>query len=343
MRPERPLKAPDISIVIVNWNTRDLLHQCLESVSRTTEDEPAYHVEVIVIDNASADDSVAMVRSDFPTVRVIASDENTGFASGCNRGIRLSSAPYVLLLNPDTIVLPGAIARTARFMDESPGAGAATCRVLNHDRSDQVCHADFPSLTKIVVGGSSFRAAFHSVFLTKGFFRHAGLSRQERMERRQVDWVMGAFMMLRRTALADSGLLDESLFMYGEEADLCYRLHRRGWEIWYVPDGEITHLVGKSREQIETVQDIDWLLETRCYFFWKHFGRGRMLASCGVGTAAGLAKLGVYALLAALPFGDRRRRQVRAKRDQFRHEVAWYVRHRRRLLSSDGPMSVRSC
>ena len=239
----------DVSIVIVSWNTRDLLRQCLESIDNQSGD---VSLETFVVDNASNDGSPDMVEQHFSHVRVIRNEQNLGFAKANNRAIRLTSGRYVLLLNPDTIILDGAIAKTVAFMDSEPQSGIATCKLLNADRTFQTCYGDaFPSLRSMITGGTNLRTAFSSLFMSNDYLASSGVDRNDIDSAHPVVWVMGAYMMIRREVLDEVGLLDENLFMYGEETDICYRATRAGWVMWYTPAGETIHLGGQSTKQFD--------------------------------------------------------------------------------------------
>ena len=260
----------DVSVVIVSYNTRDLLDQCLRSVERDAGD---VNCEIFVVDNASADGSADLVEREFPGVRLLRNTRNVGFAAANNQALRLAQGRYALLLNPDTVVLDGAIAATAEFMDRTPGAGVATCKVLNEDRSFQTCYGEsFPSIGFILTGGSRVRIALASLFMSQRYLASSGFDTDSISRAHMVPWVMGAFMMIRSEVIAQIGMLDENLFMYGEEPDFCYRAAQAGWQRWYTPDGHIIHLGGQSTKQIDHAKVTNWLLTTYFYFFRKHRG-----------------------------------------------------------------------
>lgn len=198
------------------------------------------------MDNASADDSVGMVRREFPRVRRIANTANRGFAAANNQGIAVAKGRYVLLLNSDTIVLDGAIARTVAFADAHGEAGIVGCRVLNADRTLQPTCFMFPSL---------FNMLLSSTYLYRAFPRHRVFGREhmtwwDHEEVREVDVISGCFMLVRREAINRVGTMDEGFFMYAEETDWCYRFRQAGWKVVYAPEGQIVHLGGKSSEQV---------------------------------------------------------------------------------------------
>lgn len=236
----------DLGIVIVNYNVRDLLRDCLASVYDSRGD-----LQVCVVDNGSTDGSADMVAAEFPQVHLIRA-ENRGFAAGNNLGLRAFGFPdagqsrYVLLLNPDTILPPSALADMLAFMEAHPQAGAAGARLVREDGSlDKACRRSFPTPS----------VAFYRLFgLSKLFPRSRRFGRYNLTYlspdiTTQVDSVVGAFMLMRGEALAQAGLLDERYFMYAEDLDLCYRFKQRDWQVWYNADVTVLHYKGRSSQQ----------------------------------------------------------------------------------------------
>lgn len=255
-------KTVDVSIVIVSWNTRAILRDCLESIDKNAG---AVCCEVLVVDNASADDSVAMVREEFPHVRLIENAENRGFAAANNQGIALAAGRYVLLLNSDTVVLDQAIAKTVAFADARPDAAVVGCRVLNADHTLQRTCSMYPSLPNLVLS---------STYLYKVFPRSRLLGREhmtwwDHDGTREVEVVSGCFMLIRREAIEQVGTMDEGFFMYAEETDWCYRFRQAGWKVLYAPVGQIIHLGGKSSEQVKSEMTLQ-LRSGILRFFRKH-------------------------------------------------------------------------
>ncbi len=200
------------------------------------------------MDNASADDSAAMVREEFPHVRRIENAENRGFAAANNQGIALAAGRYVLLLNSDTVVLDQAIARTVAFADAHPDAAVVGCRALNADRTLQRTCSMYPSLLNLMLS---------STYLYKAFPRSRIFGREhmtwwDHDDAREVEVISGCFMLIRRAAIEQVGTMDEGFFMYAEETDWCYRFRQAGWKVLFAPDGQIVHLGGKSSEQVKS-------------------------------------------------------------------------------------------
>lgn len=253
----------DLSVIIVNWNTRDLLGACLHSVAQTQQVTPALNPEVFVVDNASTDGSAEFVAANFPWVKLIVNQRNGGFAAANNQAIRRASGRYVLLLNSDTVVHPAALQRMVAFMDGAPRAGACGARLLNGDGSLQ--HACHPMLTP---GREFWRLLFLEQIIPRATYP---MNTWDTTQPRRVEAIKGACLLLRRTALDQIGLLDESYFMYTEEVDLCYRLHLAGWELWYVPQAVITHFGGASSRQMAETMYVQ-LYRSKLQFYRKFGG-----------------------------------------------------------------------
>jgi GT2 family glycosyltransferase len=249
---------PALSVVIVNWNTRDLLAACLSALEAS--DFPA---EAIIVDNGSADGSAEMVRSLFPAARLIANAGNEGFARASNQGMELARGRYLCLLNSDTEVCPDALPTLVRFMETRSAAGACGPRLLNSDGTLQV--SAHPMLTP---GRELWRLLFLDRVRARATYP---MSQWDADTPRQVDALKGACMMLRREALDQTGLLDETYFMYTEEVDLCYRLAQRGWEVWWVPQAEVIHHGEASTRQARAAMYAQ-LYRSKTQFFRKAGG-----------------------------------------------------------------------
>lgn len=235
----------DIAIIIVNWNTRDILHDCLRSVYEQTG---GIKYEVIVIDNASIDGSAAMVKQEFPQVVLIENSENRGFAAANNQGLIIAKGRYVLLLNPDTLVLDGAVQKVVVYADNHPDVGVVGCQVWENESTVQQTCFMFPSVWNLILQKSGiFRLYPQSRFL--GCEKIAGWARDSE---RDVDVVSGMFMLVRREAIEQVGMMDEDYFVYAEETDWCYRFWKAGWRCVFTPSARIIHRDGgsKSTEQI---------------------------------------------------------------------------------------------
>ncbi|MGC2639249.1 MAG: glycosyltransferase family 2 protein [Acidobacteriaceae bacterium] len=229
----------DLSVVIVAWNAGHYLELCLESLAKAP---PQRSMEVFVVDNASADNTIAMVEAKFPWVKLIRSSENLGFAKGNNVAIRQCQGKYIALVNPDVIVFPGCLDTLADFLDGNPAVGNVGPRVFNPDMTMQSTCRRFPTLwnnfctTSRLEGlfkGSKFFAGEHMFY-----FPHDRTI--------TVDVLVGCFSMIRRETFDEVGLLDEGLFMYGDDVDWCRRAWNAGWEVAFCPDARAIHDRGKT-------------------------------------------------------------------------------------------------
>lgn len=256
----------ELSIIVVNWNTRDLLAQCLRSIQANVHTFKRATVQTFVVDNASTDGSVAMVRDCFPWVELIQNRKNRGFAAANNQAIRESQGRYLLLLNSDTELKPGALGGLLGFMEAHPDAGACGARLLNGDGSLQPsCH---PMLTP-------WREFWRLAFLDRlKPLATYDMAAWDLRTPRQVEVIKGACLMLRREALNQVGLLDEGYFMYTEEMDLCYRLLRAGWELYWVPQAEVVHYGEGSTRQVAEDMFVQ-LYGSKVQFHRKFGGDGR--------------------------------------------------------------------
>lgn len=254
--------TPSVSIVIVSWNTREILRDCLRSI---IEDAGPVSYEVIVVDNASADDSVEMVRREFPDVRLIENADNRGFAAANNQGIAVAEGRYVLLLNSDTIVLDQAIAKTVAFADARPDAGIVGCRVLNGDRTLQPTCFMYPSLFNMLLSSTYL----YKLWPKSRLFGREQMTWWQRDDVREVDVVTGCFMLVRREAIDQIGVMDERFFMYAEETDWCYRFKEAGWKVLFTPAGEIIHLGGQSSNRVRVEMTVQLRLSI-LHFIRKH-------------------------------------------------------------------------
>ena len=253
----------DVSVIIVNWNTRDILRDCLRSVYAETA---GIDFEVVVVDNASADGSAAMVRAEFPRAILIENRENRGFAAGNNQAMRVATGRYVLLLNSDTVVLDGAVQKTVAFADAHPDTAVVGCYVLHDDGSRQRSCFLFPSLLNV---------GLMVTYLWKMFPRSRFCGRQmmswwQGDDSREVEVVSGCFMCVRMEAIRQVGLFDESFYFYGEEADWCRRFRTAGWRLLYTPGARIIHLAGASARVLGWRSDA-MLTRALVRLFRKHY------------------------------------------------------------------------
>lgn len=232
----------DVSVVIVAWNVRELLYNCLKSVYEETKD---LDFEVIYVDNASEDGSVEMVEENFPEVSILQNKENRGFVVANNQGIEIAKGRYVLLLNSDTVILDNAIAKSVEFADKNPQAAVIGCRVVNPDRTLQPTGFMFPSTLNMLLSCTYL----YKIFPKSRFFGREHMTWWDRNDIREIDAVTGCYMLVRRKAIEQVGAMDKRYFIYCEETDWCYRFKENGWKIMFTPVPEIIHYGGQTTKQ----------------------------------------------------------------------------------------------
>ena len=256
----------DLSIIIVNWNTSDLLARCLSALEQEAFGDVAPQCEVFVVDNASTDGSRQRVRDEFLWVSLIENEKNLGFAQANNLALAQAQGEFVLLLNSDTRLLPGALQALLAFMAAHPPAGACGARLLNADGSLQ------PSCQPMLTPEREFwRLSFLDMLLPRATYRMASWPVDQP---RQVEIIKGACLLLRRAALDQIGWLDEAYFMYTEEVDLCYRLAQAGWELWWVPQAQVIHYGAASSKQAAEAMYLQ-LYRSKVQFYRKFGGEQR--------------------------------------------------------------------
>ena len=260
-----------VSVVIVNYNVRVFLEHALLSVREAMK---GIDGEILVVDNASDDGSVEMVRQRFPGIKLIVNERNIGFAAANNVGIRNASGEFLLLLNPDTVVQEDTVRVMLAFFREHADAGLAGCKILNADGSLQLaCRRSFPTpwvaLTKVI--------GLSRLFPRSTIFGKYNLTYRNPDETYEVDAVSGSFMFLRKSVFDAVGGLDEQFFMYGEDLDLCYRVKKSGWNVYYVPRTQIIHYKGESARRSD-IDEVKMFYEAMRIFVRKHIRRGMVYA-----------------------------------------------------------------
>lgn len=261
----RTVSGMDLSIIIVSWNVRDRLRECLASI-RASVRNPAFTTVVFVVDNASADGSAAMVAVEFPWVHLMTNAENRGFAAANNQAIRSATGEFVLLLNPDMRVLPGTLEGIVRFMREprNARAGIAGCRLIDADGAIVPHVRRFPRfldqfavLTKL---GRLFPSLLDGYLMRDFDYRHEA----------RVDSIRGSFFCMRRKLIEQIGLLDERFFIWFEEVDFCIRARNAGWQVAYTPTVECVDYVGQSFRQVRLFPKQRMFTRSMLQYFWKH-------------------------------------------------------------------------
>lgn len=276
-----------LGIIIVSYNVRDLLRQCLTSVYAELGRLPQIQHTVVVVDNASSDHSASMVAATFPQVKLIASDENLGFAAGNNRGLKalgfgkkskkqVGRSDAVLLLNPDTEVQAGALAQMLHFLAQHPEAGGCGARLNYPDGSFQHSAFRFPGLMQLVLDLYPPTLPLLRRILNSRLNGRYARTRYESNQPFAIDFALGAALMVRAAVIDDIGLLDEGYFMYAEEMDWCHRMHDAGWQLYCVPSARITHFEGRSARQFRSKMFVA-LWRSRLRYYGKYYPRWKQL------------------------------------------------------------------
>jgi GT2 family glycosyltransferase len=259
----------DISIIIINWNTRQLLLDCIASIVQTVRSAT---FDILVVDNGSTDGSIEAVARQFPDVIVIANPRNEGFARANNQAIRMMRGRYAVLLNSDTLLKEGAIDTMFSFMESHPDAAMCGPQLLYGDGSRQASTGTYPDLFSELVSRSLAQ------LLSR---KPAAGAKRDANAPGTVDFIIGACMFVRKAAIDDAGMLDEDYFFFYEEIDWCYRLTRAGWQIWHLPAVEIFHFGGQSTKDVNLRARVEsW--RSRYHYFRKTGSLpGAVLAALG--------------------------------------------------------------
>jgi GT2 family glycosyltransferase len=277
--------APDLSIVLVCWNNKDYLEACLRSLYTANMHS---RFDVLVADNGSTDGSQAMLQNNFPDARIIQNETNVGLGKASNQGIVASHGRYVLLLNNDTLVNGPSLDALVDFLENTPNAGAVGGRLLNPDGSFQASGNRFPTLFE------EFLIATRLGALVSPGYPDQGYSNQVE----HVDWIGSACVLLRRAALDQVGLLDEEYFIYGDEADLQYRLKKAGWEIYCLPNVTTIHYGGRSMNRWSRRKMV---YRGKMLFYKKNYGSVRAGILRLMLAGASLAKMLAWGVASAFP------------------------------------------
>ncbi len=297
--------SQDLFIIIVNYNTGAYLRECLRSIcsSRRVGD-----IRVCVVDNGSRDDSVAVVRREFPTVELIVNETNRGYAHANNLGLRSCRSPYALLLNPDTVLPPNALADMMAFMESDPNIGVAGPKLVLDDGSlDLACRRSFPTITN----------SFYKIFGLSQLFPHSprlaryNLTYLDPDVVTEVDSVVGAFMMVRGGILEQVGLLDEEFFLYGEDLDWAFRIKAAGWKVYYYPKVQVIHHKGAASHRDRTRVRYEFY-RSMYLFYRKHYAESTPLPLHWM-VIAGIAVRGGVDLLKEMLRSERR---IKARSDR---------------------------
>lgn len=300
---------PDATVIIVNWNTSAMTRECLASVFEHTHDST---LEVIVVDNASSDDSVEAIRREFPQVVLIANDDNRGFAAANNQAMEIANGRYWLLLNSDTLLLDPVIDASVRYMDEHEDVGMFGCRVLNEDRTMQATCSMYPSLMNLMLEVSGLWKLRWPKQLGRYHMTH-----WQRDDERDVDVISGCYLLLRREVAEQIGTLDEAFFFFGEETDWCRRCREAGWRLRFAPIGEIIHYGSVSARKLNYKRNV-MLSNALVRLHRKHNGKLAAAAAWSM-IMMFYALRWVYWHLAALSGSDRAKEQATLQTQVLKH------------------------
>ena len=309
----------DLSIIIVNWNTKQLLLNCIESIYRTVH-RSAF--EIFVVDNGSTDGSVEEVSQKYPTVNIIANSANLGFARANNIALRKISGQYAVLLNSDTILKESAMDKMYDFIEHHSQTGMCGPQLLNEDNSRQNSVGDFPTLLTEFMSKGLIRILFPEKYRQAFKFKNIEFTGPT-----EVDFIVGACMLVRKAAMDQIGMLDEDYFFLYEEVDWCFRMKKAGWLVYHLPDAEIYHLGGQSMKEINLHARIEsW--RSRYLFFKKSMNLSH-LAWYGLllmGFVQNAYQVLVYTILNLLTLGMAKR--LRRRWFMFGYLLIWHIKGR---------------
>ena len=278
LRLDKKKEQCDLSVVIVSYNTREILHRCFQALK---EASAGLTLEIFVVDNASRDGSVEMLGEQYPEVNVIASAVNLGFGAANNRALVEATGRYIILLNSDAFLRPDALRLSIQHMDENPEIGLGGARLIGPDEAWQPSARCFPSVLNDFLSLSGLSTRYPK----SRFFGRADRTWSDHMQPAEVDWVPGAYSIIRPKALQDVGIFDEGFFLYYEEVDLCRRIKEKGYKILYWPDVVVVHLGGESSKTVTQAvmsrsgsQLTLWRMRSEFLYYRKHHGFGAYLA-----------------------------------------------------------------
>jgi GT2 family glycosyltransferase len=301
-----PTGVPDLSIVIVNWNTLQMTRECLQSVFDGLARPAAMGItaQVILVDNASADGSADMVAADFPQVDLIRNATNRGFAAANNQGFAIARGRHILLLNSDTLVHGTALQDSVAWLDAHPKVGALGIKALNADGTTQMTCHQFPSLMNQFLLASGLWK-----LKRPRFFGRYMMTDWARDTEREVEVISGCWLMLRRPVLEGVGPLDEDFFFFGEETDWCRRMRDAGWVLMFSPLGTFTHYGSVSARKLNHKRDV-MLAGSKVRLHRKHGGEGAAAVAWVMAAGFNASRAVFWSLYAALGGGARARERA---------------------------------
>lgn len=282
----------DLSVIIVSFNTKKLLADCIRSLRKHTK---SLEYEIIVVDNNSQDGSVELAESYTGSIRVIKNKKNLGFSKANNQGIKAARGKYILLLNSDSYLLGDSLGFMVEWMDRNPAVGIASCRLKNTDGSLQANGGYFPTIGRILLW-STF---LDDIPLFSGKSYHPAPNVSIFQYEHFQDWVMGAFFMIRREVIKQIGGLDEKIFMYGEELEYCYRANQAGWKVAYVPATSIVHIGrGSGSSEKAILGEYKGLI----YFYTRHLSLLEKIILEAMLKVGALLRIALYTAKGRLDF-----------------------------------------
>ncbi|MCM8813525.1 MAG: glycosyltransferase family 2 protein [Candidatus Omnitrophica bacterium] len=259
-----------LSVIVVSYNAKAVLLECLRSIQPLITDAS---VETIVIDNNSADDTVQSIKLSFPRVKVFQNSQNVGFGTANNQGMKSAQGKYFLLLNSDTIAARAEIDKCVQFIENNPQCGMVGCKLKFPDGRFQPSGGYRFTFLNAFWGGMEVNTLLEKIPGCPLRIPSYLLTEKEAMGVREVDWIVGAFMLLRREVYANTGGFDENIFLYDEEYEWCYRIKKAGYKIFYFPPAEIVHIGGASGASLGDLNRNILILQGKEYFFKKHAGK----------------------------------------------------------------------
>jgi len=282
-----------LSIIIVNWNTRDLLLQCMESIDRFLKD---VELEVIVIDNNSHDESTTTVEEKFAQTKIIKNKENIGPVKANNQGIKMSHSPYILLLNSDTYFIDSSMTSMLSMMERDNKIGVVAPQLLNEDLSPHTSFFNFPTLK------GELAERYEFLLQWMGYrFSHTTLNTMQ--EPLQVDWLSSACMLIRRDIINEVGLFDENFFIYYDDVDFCRRVKNSSWKIFFYPRAKVVHLEGKSfnesrirTETVKNIKNLNMKMKSQNYYIKKNWRILNWVTFVFLDIVASILRIGINSM-----------------------------------------------
>lgn len=302
----------DLSIIIVNWNACKVLHDCLASIRNSCG---ALEVETFVVDNDSIDGSREMVERDFPEVHLINSGSNMGFGKANNLAIPQAKAPYVFFLNPDTIVKQNTLEKMCAFLDNNPETGLIGCKMIDAE--------GYPAELPLQMEATPFKRLLLQIFFTNKSANiiESVFPSHNPLESGYLKNLYGACLMVRKKVLDEVGYFDEQFFMYAEDVDLCQRIYKKGWKIYYMSEVDIIHLEGKASDKAPKEFSIVTMCDSICKLMFKNYGmKGKIIYRFGVFISSFL-RLPIIFFLRGVDIATGKKNQVKYKQSCYKHKI----------------------